>query len=225
VARSRHRVVDRDLAGREATHQAAKQRIGRACFELLQDGDSVFLDSGTTVASIARAVVAAHLASGPRVRNLSVLTSALDVARARGAARTLWAVLRAADVVMPWRVSLPANAFALRGRPAIIPGNRYRVGPVAQLTAEGSRGWATSCCTSAPSRGGSWMHRLEHRRGGIQMYDPGGQHQMCCTWEIHRLTHVAFNATSLNRLRPTRSEAQTTAAACHHQGPDLRIRQ
>ena len=76
-----HPLVDRELAGREATNQEAKQRIGRACLELLRQGDSAFFDSGTTVASIARALKAAHHASNSRYRNLSVLTSALDVAR------------------------------------------------------------------------------------------------------------------------------------------------
>ena len=48
-----HPIVDREFAGREATNQAAKKAIARACLGLLQDGDSVFLDSGTTVDAIA----------------------------------------------------------------------------------------------------------------------------------------------------------------------------
>jgi DeoR/GlpR family transcriptional regulator of sugar metabolism len=74
-------LVDRELAGREATHQEAKRRIGRACLELLHDGDAAFLDSGTTVGSVSRALAAVQQGSAPRFRNLTVLTSALDVAR------------------------------------------------------------------------------------------------------------------------------------------------
>jgi DeoR/GlpR family transcriptional regulator of sugar metabolism len=76
-----HTLVDRDLAGREAINQPAKERIGRACLDLLHDGDSVFLDSGTTVAAIARMLSAEHHASRHTLRNLAVLTSSLDVAR------------------------------------------------------------------------------------------------------------------------------------------------
>jgi len=75
-----HPLVDRELAGREATNQEAKRRIGRACLDLLHDGDAAFLDSGTTVASVARALAAVQQGS-PRFHNLTVLTSTLDVAR------------------------------------------------------------------------------------------------------------------------------------------------
>jgi DeoR/GlpR family transcriptional regulator of sugar metabolism len=70
-------IVERELAGREGTNQAAKAAIARACLDLLRDGDSVFLDSGTTVDAIARALAAQS--DGPR---LSVLTNALGVAHA-----------------------------------------------------------------------------------------------------------------------------------------------
>ena len=76
-----HPLVDRELTGREATNQDAKQRIARACLELLQDGDAAFLDSGTTVAAIARVLAGAQRSGSPRLRNVTVLTSALDVAR------------------------------------------------------------------------------------------------------------------------------------------------
>ena len=67
-----HANVDRELAGRETTNTAAKDAIARACLQLLRDGDSVFLDSGTTVDALARA-----LAQSSSVR-LSVLTSSLE---------------------------------------------------------------------------------------------------------------------------------------------------
>jgi DeoR/GlpR family transcriptional regulator of sugar metabolism len=74
-------LVDRELAGREATNLEAKRRIARACLELLDDGDATFLDSGTTVGSVARALASAQQGSPPRFRNLTVLTSTLEVAR------------------------------------------------------------------------------------------------------------------------------------------------
>lgn len=76
-----HPLVDRELSGREATNLQGKQRIARACLELLKEGDAAFFDSGTTVAAIARALATAQRASNARLRNLSILTSSLDVAR------------------------------------------------------------------------------------------------------------------------------------------------
>ncbi|MEA2247259.1 MAG: DeoR family transcriptional regulator, fructose operon transcriptional repressor [Solirubrobacteraceae bacterium] len=72
-------LVDRELSGREVTHRDAKAAIGRACIRLLEEGDSVFLDSGTTVGAIATPI-AAEPKSAPR--NLVVLTNALNVATA-----------------------------------------------------------------------------------------------------------------------------------------------
>ncbi len=69
--------VQRDLAGRETTNRPAKEAIARACLGLLQDGDSVFLDSGTTVNTIATA-----LAADSQRPCLSTLTSSLGVAGA-----------------------------------------------------------------------------------------------------------------------------------------------
>ena len=50
--------VEREFAGRQATNPAAKEAIAHACVRLLQDGDSVFLDSGTTVSAVAGAIAA-----------------------------------------------------------------------------------------------------------------------------------------------------------------------
>jgi DeoR family fructose operon transcriptional repressor len=69
-----HANVDRELAGRQSTNSDAKEAIARACLRLLRDGDSVFLDSGTTVDALARV-----LAQDGGVR-LSVLTSSLGAA-------------------------------------------------------------------------------------------------------------------------------------------------
>jgi DeoR/GlpR family transcriptional regulator of sugar metabolism len=67
--------VEREFAGRQATNTAAKEAIARACIRLLHDGDSVFLDSGTTVNAIATAIAA----QGNGLR-LSTLTTSLGVA-------------------------------------------------------------------------------------------------------------------------------------------------
>jgi DeoR/GlpR family transcriptional regulator of sugar metabolism len=72
-----HPNADRELAGRQAAHTASKDAIAGACLALLHDGDSVFLDSGTTVEVLARRL--AGQVNGPR---LSVLTSSLGVASA-----------------------------------------------------------------------------------------------------------------------------------------------
>jgi len=75
-----HPIVDREFAGREATNRAGKAAIARACLGLLRDGDSVFLDSGTTVDAVARALATG---AGQRERlRLSVLTNTLAVASA-----------------------------------------------------------------------------------------------------------------------------------------------
>lgn len=66
--------VEREFAGRQDTNIAAKEAIARRCVRLLNDGDSVFLDSGTTVSAVAGAI-AAH-GSGLR---LSTLTTSLGV--------------------------------------------------------------------------------------------------------------------------------------------------
>jgi DeoR/GlpR family transcriptional regulator of sugar metabolism len=73
-------VVDREFAGREEANRAGKQAIARACLDLLRDGDSVFLDSGTTVDALARSLAARNRqGAGPQ---LSVLTNTLHVAQA-----------------------------------------------------------------------------------------------------------------------------------------------
>jgi DeoR/GlpR family transcriptional regulator of sugar metabolism len=71
-------VIDREFAGRKGANQAGKEAIARACLDLLEDGDSVFLDSGTTVDALARAI-AARNRRGQGLR-LSVLTNTLEVA-------------------------------------------------------------------------------------------------------------------------------------------------
>jgi DeoR/GlpR family transcriptional regulator of sugar metabolism len=72
-------LVGRDLSERLGRNRAAKEAIARRCVEMIGDGHSIFLDSGTSVDAIARAL----FRSGGRIpRNLSVLTNALDIAEA-----------------------------------------------------------------------------------------------------------------------------------------------
>jgi DeoR/GlpR family transcriptional regulator of sugar metabolism len=80
--------IDRDLAGRQTSHRAGKHAIARACLQLIDDGDSLFLDSGTTVEALARA-----LAEDSRGVRLSVLTNSLGVATALADVRSIDCVL------------------------------------------------------------------------------------------------------------------------------------
>lgn len=72
-----HPNVDRELALRQEAHRVSKEAIADACVRLLRDGDSVFLDSGTSVEAVAR-----RLAAEPGGLRLSVLTNSLGVANA-----------------------------------------------------------------------------------------------------------------------------------------------
>jgi DeoR/GlpR family transcriptional regulator of sugar metabolism len=57
-----------------------KERIGRAAAALVQDGDVIIMDSGTTVVHVARHISTDILASG----NLTVITSSLPIVRELG---------------------------------------------------------------------------------------------------------------------------------------------
>ena len=63
---------ERPFAEQQARFREEKQRIGAAAAKLIEDGDTVILDVGTTTTEIAR-----HL---PQVSNLVVVTSALNIA-------------------------------------------------------------------------------------------------------------------------------------------------
>ncbi len=63
---------ERPFAEQEARFREEKQRIGAAAAALIEDGDTIILDVGTTTTEIAR-----HL---PPVTNLVVVTSALNIA-------------------------------------------------------------------------------------------------------------------------------------------------
>lgn len=61
-----------DVTERQVLNLEQKVRIGQRAAELIEDGDSVILDAGTTTVQIARAVKGR--------RNLTVLTNALNIA-------------------------------------------------------------------------------------------------------------------------------------------------
>src|ERR1700736_1217862 len=64
---------DYPLRAKETLHRNEKVRIGRAAAELIQAGETVILDSGTTTAEIARHIKKAMTES------LTVITNALNI--------------------------------------------------------------------------------------------------------------------------------------------------
>ena len=64
-------------AGRKTVHAEEKQAIGHAVAELVRDGDTLFINSGTTMLAVANAL---------RIRkNLNIVTNSLEVASELGA--------------------------------------------------------------------------------------------------------------------------------------------
>jgi DeoR/GlpR family transcriptional regulator of sugar metabolism len=71
--------IEPDLPARMGRNIDGKARIARACLDLINTGDAVFLDSGSTVLAIAEQLTVAASAGEPR--NVNVLTNALAVAQ------------------------------------------------------------------------------------------------------------------------------------------------
>ena len=65
---------EQPITVKQTLHHAEKVRIAAAAAALIQDGETVILDSGTTTAEIARQV------RGLRLRSLNVITNALNIA-------------------------------------------------------------------------------------------------------------------------------------------------
>src|SRR5207244_11798004 len=65
---------DYPLRTKETLHRDEKIRIGRAAAELVQPGETIILDSGTTTAEVAR-----HL-KRMKIQSLTVITNALNIA-------------------------------------------------------------------------------------------------------------------------------------------------
>jgi DeoR family transcriptional regulator, aga operon transcriptional repressor len=74
AVRSLEATQDYPLRTKETLHREEKIRIGRAAAELIQPGETVILDSGTTTAEIAR-----HL-KRMKPSSLTVITNALNIA-------------------------------------------------------------------------------------------------------------------------------------------------
>src|SRR5256885_335949 len=64
---------DYPLRTKETLHRDEKVRIGRAAAELIQPGETIILDSGTTTAEVAR-----HL-KRMKIQSLTVITNALNI--------------------------------------------------------------------------------------------------------------------------------------------------
>lgn len=65
---------DVPITVKETLHHAEKVRIGHAAVQMIRDGETVMLDSGTTTAEIARQIPYRGL------RSLNVITNALNIA-------------------------------------------------------------------------------------------------------------------------------------------------
>lgn len=65
---------DVPIAVKETQNHAEKVRIGQAAAQMIRDGETIMLDSGTTTAEIARQIRALRLSS------LNVITNALNIA-------------------------------------------------------------------------------------------------------------------------------------------------
>src|SRR5580698_9383904 len=70
----RAEAADEPLDVKQLQHHAEKVRIAQAAVALIQDGETIILDSGTTTAEIARALRKADL------KSINVITNALNLA-------------------------------------------------------------------------------------------------------------------------------------------------
>jgi DeoR/GlpR family transcriptional regulator of sugar metabolism len=73
-------IVSRDLPGRAIVAVEEKKAIARSCLELISDGDTIFLDSGTTIEHLAHTLVDLRRANGNAPR-ITTLTNSLAVAQ------------------------------------------------------------------------------------------------------------------------------------------------
>lgn len=67
--------LDEPIRAKRALHREAKRRIARAAAALVEPGQTVILDAGTTTGSVARELLRR------RLKDLTVVTSDLDIAR------------------------------------------------------------------------------------------------------------------------------------------------
>lgn len=79
---------NRGLVGfdlREPLHYEEKERIGKAAGRLIDDGNTIFLDAGTTTTHVAKYLISK--------KNLTVITNALNIASYLGKAETMTIIL------------------------------------------------------------------------------------------------------------------------------------
>lgn len=81
--------VEPALSMRATINTVAKQRIAAACAAMIDDGDSIYLDSGSTVGAIAEELTRRTSAPGTTPRNVNVVTNAFGVAVQLGDVSTI----------------------------------------------------------------------------------------------------------------------------------------
>jgi DeoR family transcriptional regulator of aga operon len=67
--------IDPSISDKQKEYQKEKQRIAKAALKLIEDGDTIVLDSGTTTTEIAKSL--------EQFNNLTIITNALNIARGR----------------------------------------------------------------------------------------------------------------------------------------------
>jgi DeoR/GlpR family transcriptional regulator of sugar metabolism len=86
----------------------AKERIGRAAAQLIQPGDRLIMDSGTTVLQVARAISGDLLTSG----NLTIITSSLPVIYELGSWKSIHLLLLGGIYLPEWQVTVGPQTIA-----------------------------------------------------------------------------------------------------------------
>jgi DeoR family transcriptional regulator, fructose operon transcriptional repressor len=95
-------------AGPVAKVSPAKERIGRAAAQLIEPGDRLIMDSGTTVLQVTRSISGDLLTSG----NLAVITSSLPVIYELGAWKSIHLLLLGGIYLPEWQVTVGPQTIA-----------------------------------------------------------------------------------------------------------------
>jgi DeoR/GlpR family transcriptional regulator of sugar metabolism len=91
-----------------AKSSPAKERIGRAAAQLIEPGERVIFDSGTTVLQVARHITGDLLTSG----NLTVITSSLPIIYELGAWKSIHLLLLGGIYLPDWQVTVGPQTIA-----------------------------------------------------------------------------------------------------------------
>lgn len=76
---ARGSMAEVDISARETKYLKEKQAIARACIGLIRDGDSIFLDGGTTQHELARLLARADAAGRANRRGVKILTNSFKI--------------------------------------------------------------------------------------------------------------------------------------------------